>query len=312
MAFLNRPNIPVNHIETISRAVVDISGRDRPHPSINDYYSASSDESNRKMTFQHGLSNFSNVVFGDDRFSVKTSFETEAYSTKQQEINEIPSRTIEQTRRLYQEAQEVVGEGMIKAMEVQMREKLSQKTGSGHHVLRKTFKFFDRDGSGDIDEDEFKGAMKLMGLQFSDVQILALFSSYDLECHGAVNYQVFVKSIMEQDFKVTYNKHGGKEKNSMFDAVLSSVNKKRLTVDDSEEEDDEARGYHLQEVRKLFDLIDKDRSGFIDDTELEILFLALGKEVNESIIRGMIRKRDRNNDGKLDFDEFIDMYNQLI
>ena len=40
-------------------------------------------------------------------------------------------------------------------------------------ALRKAFKYFDTDGSGDIDPDEFFSAMRAFGLEFTEDQVLA-------------------------------------------------------------------------------------------------------------------------------------------
>ncbi|ACI64610.1 predicted protein [Thalassiosira pseudonana CCMP1335] len=86
-------------------------------------------------------------------------------------------------------------------MEQMMRDKLQQRTKTGPFQLRKTFKYFDRDGSGGIDFDEFQRAMELMGFQFTDIQQLALFARYDESCSGEVDYSEFVEKVMENDFK---------------------------------------------------------------------------------------------------------------
>lgn len=55
-----------------------------------------------------------------------------------------------------------------------VRAKIEQRTTGGPFVLRQAFKLFDRDGSGDIDPDEFYGAMEWMGLQFTERQVSCL------------------------------------------------------------------------------------------------------------------------------------------
>ena len=50
----------------------------------------------------------------------------------------------------------LTGEDGVRQMEYMMREKLQQRTKAGPFQLRKTFKYFDRDGSGGIDEFEFE------------------------------------------------------------------------------------------------------------------------------------------------------------
>ena len=42
-------------------------------------------------------------------------------------------------------------------------------------ALRKAFKFFDTDASGDIDPDEFFAAMHAFGLEFTEDQVCASY-----------------------------------------------------------------------------------------------------------------------------------------
>ena len=143
------------------------------HPSISDYYRAQG-STTRPLTYQHGLSNYSSVQLGDDRVFFKKSVSQDVYkldTERQKAMHEgesmyvIPSGDI--LSKNYKEATELVGDEKINLMEQMMRDKLQQRTKTGPFQLRKTFKYFDRDGSGGIDFDEFQRAMELMGFQVS-------------------------------------------------------------------------------------------------------------------------------------------------
>jgi hypothetical protein len=164
---------------------MNIKGKKKDYPSINDYYKAAS-RGEKPIQYQHGLSNYSNVLLGDDRVSFKKSLSQDAFSLddiepeepeeKVHEETESQVKTFKQRREDYDEANEVVGLNKIHEMEQMMRDKLQQRTKTGPFQLRKTFKYFDRDGSGGIDFSEFQRAMELMGFQFTEVQQLALFA----------------------------------------------------------------------------------------------------------------------------------------
>jgi len=81
------------------------------------------------------------------------------------------------------------------------RTKIEQRTSGGPFALRKAFKYFDRDGSGDIDPDEFKDAMLHFGLTFTDRQVLAIFGTYDDDCSGSLDYYEFIDKVIESDYK---------------------------------------------------------------------------------------------------------------
>lgn len=59
----------------------------------------------------------------------------------------------------------------------------------------------DRDGSGDIDVDEFTEALRWFGLTYTDEQLLALFGVYDVDRSGAVEFDEFVGSVLGEEFR---------------------------------------------------------------------------------------------------------------
>ena len=159
-----------------------VSGKKKDHPSINDYYKAMS-VGEKPIQYQHGLSNFSSVQLGDDRVSFKKSLSQDVYRLDTERAEKIMNamcphvkKSYEQRKDDYDEANNAVGVDKIHEMEQMMRDKLQQRTKTGPFQLRKTFKYFDRDGSGGIDFSEFQRAMELMGFQFTEIQQLALFA----------------------------------------------------------------------------------------------------------------------------------------
>ena len=96
--------------------------------------------------------------------------------TVRQETVSSQHKSAKQLALSYKEAADIVGPQKVHAMEQMMRDKLQQRTKTGPFQLRKTFKYFDRNGSGGIDFHEFQKALELMGFQFTDMQQLALFA----------------------------------------------------------------------------------------------------------------------------------------
>ena len=87
---------------------------------------------------------------------------------------------------------------MLTVLAVQMvRAKIEQRTSGGALVLRQSFKYFDRDGSGDIDPDEFYAAMAWMGLQFTQQQVIALFGMCDEDGGGSIDYFEFIEKVLD-------------------------------------------------------------------------------------------------------------------
>ncbi|GMI36726.1 hypothetical protein TeGR_g479 [Tetraparma gracilis] len=317
---------PLKGVEALSLSEMQVSGKKKDHPSISDYYRAQGD-TGRPLTYQHGLSNFSSVQLGDDRVSFKKSVSQDVYkldTERQQAMLESSMEPAAATKspaelsRQYKEATELVGEEKINHMEQMMRDKLQQRTKTGPFQLRKTFKYFDRDGSGGIDFDEFQRAMELMGFQFNEMQQLALFARYDESCTGDVDYTEFVNKLMESDFKgVASSAHGGRLFNmvqktfSMKDLDEGAEGKRAEEHDsdvDSDLDEEERDKFRKQEVKKIFMMLDDDNSGDLDKREVNLMMLALGRQITRAELDRGWETIDSNNSGTIDFEEFYEWY----
>lgn len=98
-----------------------------------------------------------------------------------------------------------------KRMEALLKEKLEQKAvGSANgkwamtnpHILRKFFKEFDEDDSGELDLVEFRTALrfKLGMMNVSDKDIEDLFKVFDKAGKGTISYDEFVEKTMPPEF----------------------------------------------------------------------------------------------------------------
>jgi Ca2+-binding EF-hand superfamily protein len=82
----------------------------------------------------------------------------------------------------------------------------------------------------------------------------------------------------------------------------------RVNDDDSDDDDNEWKSIMREEVKKMFDLVDEDKSGYIDRSELEVLLKQLGKTVSpDDIIKGF-QRLDVDMSGLIEFDEFYAWY----
>lgn len=64
---------------------------------------------------------------------------------------------------------------------------------------RKMFHYFDMDGDGTLNEDEFRQFLELTNVIFDDVQALALFAAIDSNFHGLISWEDFERCILVQD-----------------------------------------------------------------------------------------------------------------
>ena len=63
----------------------------------------------------------------------------------------------------------------------------------------------------------------------------------------------------------------------------------------------------VMEIKEAFDLFDSNKSGSIDTEELKQALQSLGIDAKNQTLTNMIADIDKNNNGDIDFDEFIDM-----
>ena len=62
-------------------------------------------------------------------------------------------------------------------------------------------------------------------------------------------------------------------------------------------------GFRIECVRQMFDELDRDRSGSVSVAEVRPSLLGLGLADDE--IEALVARHDRNKDGELQFDEFV-------
>lgn len=202
----------------------DTKFNSRKYPSINDYYRASTKDSTRSIQLQAGLSNYSNLVLGDDRIAFSESVLSASYRLPVEDKMLIQSPSKAKTRhsrkRDYQDALRKVGEIEVNRLERVMKDKLFQRSyaTSSPFQVRKAFKFFDREQSLRISIEGFTRALEFLGFQFSELQNLALFARYDTDCTGEIDYMHFITTAMfyaavEPDFG-QHNAKAGKTTNA--------------------------------------------------------------------------------------------------
>ena len=78
-----------------------------------------------------------------------------------------------------------------------IREKMRGRLQGGPAEIRRSFQFFDRDGSGTIDLEEFaEGLEKYCGLKFDDKFLRELMAEFD-DGSGEISYISFAELVME-------------------------------------------------------------------------------------------------------------------
>ncbi|XP_064597281.1 neo-calmodulin-like [Liolophura sinensis] len=63
----------------------------------------------------------------------------------------------------------------------------------------------------------------------------------------------------------------------------------------------------LEEIKKSFELFDKDGNGKITKDELGVVMRSLGQKPSEADLRDIMKEADRDGSGAIEFDEFLNM-----
>merc|ERR1712070_833480 len=249
--------------------------------------------------------NRSNFQFGDERdwgfetlnesqFKVPTKIPPRHASI----LPNGPGSTKEELDSAYVNALNKIGITGVKRLELAIRMKIDQRTTGGPMALRKAFKYFDADASGDIDPDEFYAAMHAFGLEFTEDQVMALFGYYDVDRDGALSYYEFIDKVLGSGF--SFNSGKTEPEYAVLQPMPAAVNEEapvmRTTISKELLEQDACK--------KVFDRYDINKSGEIDLRELAQLVRSLGLSLDREAINNAMFDLDLNQNGTISFEEF--------
>jgi len=131
--------------------------------------------------------------------------------------------------------------------------------------MKEAFNLFDTDHSGTIDVRELKAAMRALGFEMKKEEVKNMLSDIDKDANGQINFDEFCQ---------------------MMSGKMSSRDS-------------------AEEIQKVFQLFDEDKSGFITFKSLKKICQELGENLTDTDIQEMIDEADRDNDGKISQDEFF-------
>jgi len=202
------------YIETLSDADVSNQIVKAPSPlkdqSSTDYYRAhafnvtGSKDFAANTSLIRGMSNFSSIKLGDSRLQYSKSFQQEAYRLDQSIALRLGTAVQEKPKRQnyldYKEAMEHVSSERLRELQNLLRDKVHQKREQGGSQLRKAFKIFDRQMSGEVNLQAFRDCLRRMNIETTPVETLALFGSINRSCSGKITYYEFVNNFMEVPF----------------------------------------------------------------------------------------------------------------
>lgn len=254
------------------------------------------------------IRNKGSIVMGDIRFWDDQTTYDEFYASSAPEKPASQMRTFlesltkQHLGAQYKKAEKTVGRAVVDGWESDMRDKITMYSSGGSFFIRRAFKYFDRDGSGSVDFDEFKFALDTFGMNLSDEQLLAFFGRYDKEFECELSYLVFINELLDEGsmYKET-KKQVAQKISAMFEDEDPDAKPKEEL---SEEEKIQQRPL----VEKMFTDLDLDGSGLLDMDELRQLCDDLGLELDHDQYEIVMQKLDEDGSGEVDFEEFFSWY----
>lgn len=136
--------------------------------------------------------------------------------------------------------------------------------------LRQAFDLFDTDGSGTIDPKELRAAMQSLGFDTKNQTIYQMIQDIDKNCNGEVDFDEFLE-------------------------LMTS----RLAGSDTKDD-----------IQKIFELFDDDKTGYISLQNLKRVAHELGENMDDAELLEMIERADLDHDGQISPEEFFTIMTQ--
>jgi centrin-1 len=130
--------------------------------------------------------------------------------------------------------------------------------------LKEAFDLFDADKSGGLNPVELRQVIEDFGFDAKNLAIFQLVSELDTDGSGKIEFKEFIDMISGNT----------KDENSM------------------------------EEVRKVFNVFDADKTGFITIKNLRQICNDLGEQYSDDTLKNLIEKGDSNSDGLVSFEDF--------
>lgn len=227
-------------------------------------------------------------------------------------------------------------DGLKASFEKELKNKLQQKSSgitSEEQVLKKSFKYFDLNGNGTVEPDEFAKAVEKIGIMIPTKQDLeALFSIYDADGSGALDYNEFSSALYGRP--VTASSASSKSGNRSPEELAEVLRTKLVSrgargfiglqrqfkiMDDNNSRSldkyeftkaitDYMLGFTEGEIQKLFSYFDFDRSGLIEFDEFIRAIRGPMNPNRKKIVAQAYKKLDKDGNGWIDINDIRGVY----
>lgn len=185
------------------------------------------------------------------------------------------------------------------AREVRRQKQLDSDAEAFAHV----FNDIDKDGSGDLSRGEFERALRKLNVKASSRGVTFLMECFDVDGKGKIDYKEFEEFVMYSG--------EGKELGALVFKLRSAV-KAAALASAKAAEDGSGEGRHgagagggdRLELKRTFAKLDRTGDGTLTVDEFKRGLRKLGFEATEDEMTLLMRRFDKNGDGKVNYKEF--------
>ena len=182
----------------------------------------------------------------------------------------------------------------IREVKQLVQDKIRGRLTSGPSELRRTFQFFDRDGSGAIEYPEFRRVLKEnVGLQFGDKLYAQLMAAYDDDGAGHIDFRKFVENVLES---------------KSTDATSVVNNEAKTKLGDDYGNSEQALRRRVRDQWKDLHIAFKhasDSSGEMDPNTLREVLYRFDIIMVDKQFDALITEMDEDGDGMISYQEFM-------
>jgi len=141
--------------------------------------------------------------------------------------------------------------------------------------------------------------LEFLGFQFSELQNKALFSRYDSDFTGEIDYMQFISTAMfyaavEPDFGVHKSSTPATQHVDLND--VPDVDSKELQL------------MQELELKKVFNKVDREKRGSINRDDFELLLMAIGHNLTPHEIESCLHDMGIPHGGMVTFELFLDWW----
>ena len=126
---------------------------------------------------------------------------------------------------------------------------------------------FDKDNDGSITIKELRTAMRSLGYNPSAEELQDLIREYDKDDSGTIELNEFMKLMTNK-------------------------------IKEQEE---------VNQLIEMFEVFDRNGDGLLSKDEIKNLFDSINEEISDEILEEFIKEADLDNDGKINFQEFVNL-----